>query len=146
MYRGGTITSVRDAVGYGFYFWSYEVGKRAIGYVEKEDGAAIKVLITGGIAGVITWASIYPLDVIKTKIQSPEIVRAAGEQVSLLSHSRKGAWSVAKTSYRQEGFGTFFRGLGICSVRAFIVNAVQVSGKVSFDRMLTFPSGLCMRR
>lgn len=38
---------------------------------------------------------------------------------------RQGAVSVAQDLYRTEGIGVFFRGLGICSVRAFIVNAVQ---------------------
>ena len=137
LYHGGTITSIRDAVGYGFYFWSYEFGKSSLGYVEEEDGAALKVFIAGGIAGVVTWTSIYPLDVIKTKIQSPGITHVAGEQTSLVNHSERGAWSIVKTSYRQEGLGIFFRGLGVCNVRAFIVNAVQVSVKWSFDRMLT---------
>ncbi|KAI4156461.1 MAG: hypothetical protein LQ340_000276 [Diploschistes diacapsis] len=36
------------------------------------------------------------------------------------------AAEVARQVYRQEGFGSFFRGLGVCSVRAFIVNAVQL--------------------
>lgn len=36
-----------------------------------------------------------------------------------------GAWEITKHSYRTEGLAVFFRGLGICSVRAFIVNAVQ---------------------
>lgn len=32
---------------------------------------------------------------------------------------------MAQHTYRNEGIAPFFRGLGICSVRAFIVNAVQ---------------------
>ena len=35
------------------------------------------------------------------------------------------AVQIAKHAYQTEGAGVFFRGLGICSVRAFIVNAVQ---------------------
>lgn len=38
---------------------------------------------------------------------------------------RLGAWQMTKHLYRTEGLPVFFRGLGICSVRAFIVNAVQ---------------------
>jgi len=32
---------------------------------------------------------------------------------------------MARIAYREEGLAVFFRGLGVCSVRAFIVNAVQ---------------------
>lgn len=38
---------------------------------------------------------------------------------------RLGAWAVAKEAYREGGSRVFFRGLTVCSVRAFIVNAVQ---------------------
>lgn len=86
----------------------------------------------GGLAGVITWASIFPLDVIKTRVQTQvscfEPVRA-GEQQTLLhaagSRTNLGAVQIAKHAYHTEGASVFFRGLGICSVRAFIVNAVQ---------------------
>nr|POE93344.1 mitochondrial basic amino acids transporter [Quercus suber] len=74
VYLGGGITSMRDAVGYGFYFWSYELSKRAVS--SENDGAneqALKVLLCGGLAGVVTWASIFPLDVIKTRVQTWDI-------------------------------------------------------------------------
>lgn len=133
-YHGGGITSVRDAVGYGFYFWSYEWSKQA--WVRPSDSdrdTAVKILFCGGLAGVITWASIFPLDVIKTRIQT-QVLRfsesgLANEQRSLLQAEtpRRGLSSieVATHAYRTEGVGVFFRGLGVCSVRAFVVNAVQ---------------------
>ena len=37
-----------------------------------------------------------------------------------------GAVDVARQLYRREGARGFFRGLGVCSARAFVVNAVQV--------------------
>ena len=33
---------------------------------------------------------------------------------------------ITKEAYREGGIPIFFRGLGICSARAFVVNAVQV--------------------
>lgn len=95
---------------------------------EPEHQAAMKILLCGGIAGVISWASIYPLDVIKTRIQAEQSIDLGSDEVI-----RKSAWAVAKDAYRQEGAGIFFRGLGVCSVRAFIVNAVQVSPKLGTD-------------
>lgn len=99
---------------------------------DTDRETAMKVLISGGIAGVITWASIFPLDVIKTRVQtqvlhSPSIT--SSEQATLLStetaQKRMSSMQIARAAYQNEGAGVFFRGLGVCSVRAFVVNAVQ---------------------
>ncbi|KAF2147145.1 uncharacterized protein K452DRAFT_261378 [Aplosporella prunicola CBS 121167] len=143
-YHGGVVTGIRDAVGYAFYFWSYELTKRAITSPDDtEHQAALKVLLCGGLAGIATWASVFPLDVIKTRVQTQEyqagaVSAAVGEQQALLrasvgggaisldgTHRQMGAWDITRRAYRTEGLSVFFRGLGICSVRAFIVNAVQ---------------------
>lgn len=158
LYCGGVVTALRDSVGYGFYFWSYELGTRL---VENLDGQAdpdapagqgggvpnprllgreaAKVLLCGGIAGVITWASIFPLDVIKTRVQAQILHRrtsgAGNERSSLLEgeaqrrphepKKRLGAWCIAQETYREGGVQSFLRGLTVCSIRAFVVNAVQ---------------------
>lgn len=86
----------------------------------------------GGLAGIITWASIFPLDVIKTRVQTqvlqPDPVRTGEQQTLLHAEGRRTNWGaiqIAKHAYQTEGAGVFVRGLGICSIRAFIVNAVQ---------------------
>lgn len=91
-----------------------------------------KVLLCGGLAGVVTWVSIFPLDVIKTRVQAQAYDAGThavitGETTPLLraSGKRMGAVEVAKEAYREGGMRVFFRGLAVCSVRAFIVNAVQ---------------------
>lgn len=112
--------------------------------VEEETAKqeAMKVLLCGGIAGIATWASVFPLDVIKTRIQaqtpwevSPSmrpqdtqsLLRPVQAQGRVL-----GAFEIAREAYRLEGLRVFYRGLGICSIRAFVVNAVQVSPIPSF--------------
>lgn len=98
---------------------------------ENEDThqVAMKVLLCGGIAGVATWASVFPLDVIKTRLQA-QSNGACPEGRPLLSSqaSRQelSTYQMAKEVYRNEGMKVFYRGLGVCSLRAFIVNAVQV--------------------
>lgn len=143
LYYGGAVTAVRDAVGYGFYFWSYEICTRGLkgvswsggnGKAKSSGEEAAKVLLCGGIAGVVTWASIFPLDVVKTRLQSQlsEVRRpllsanTLGDAVGINpDQGRIGAWEMARRTYRNEGTSAFFRGLGVCSVRAFIVNAAQ---------------------
>ncbi|RDW67967.1 mitochondrial carrier-3 [Coleophoma cylindrospora] len=137
LYSGGMVTALRDSIGYGFYFWSYELSTRLLassegGISQSSAGEeAAKVLLCGGLAGVVTWASVFPLDVIKTRVQTQVM---ATENAPLLenitpaepaSPRKLGAIEVAKNAYRQDGMKVFFRGLGICSVRAFIVNAAQ---------------------
>lgn len=102
---------------------------------EDARQAALKVLLCGGVAGIITWASVFPLDVIKTRLQAQTIgdsrqpIRVYPEGQPLLPTSNRktlSSFQLAKEAYRTEGFKVFYRGLGICSLRAFIVNAVQV--------------------
>lgn len=141
LFRGGAVTSVRDAVGYGWYFFSYElckrllVGRRSADWWEEMRGW--EVLFAGGMAGVITWGSVYPLDVVKTRIQT-QVARVedggVGERRSLLGRQegqKKGAWVIAKEVYSEGGVRAFYRGLGVCSLRAFVVNAVQVCVEAS---------------
>lgn len=125
---GGTITAVRDSVGYGFYFWTYELAKRNIANdADSEMQEALKVLLCGGLAGVVTWASIFPLDVVKTRVQTWDLVKGTAEQPLLGTtvSERPSTIAIARQVYQTEGASAFFRGLGICSARAFIVNAVQ---------------------
>ncbi|PQE14405.1 solute carrier family 25 member 45 protein [Rutstroemia sp. NJR-2017a BBW] len=141
LYYGGGVTALRDSIGYGFYFWSYELCSRMFaeyyssssssthgeGTLSSREEAA-KILLCGGIAGVVTWASVFPLDVIKTRVQAQVLHISTPETGTLLGSGvmqKKGAWEIARLAYRNEGAGVFFRGLGVCSLRAFIVNAAQ---------------------
>lgn len=140
LYFGGVVTALRDSIGYGFYFWSYELSSRILESQMKERKMesgrqeAAKVLLCGGLAGVVTWASVFPLDVVKTRVQT-QVSGSGAEMAPLLGtentadgtaqQRRLGAVEIARTAYRNEGVGVFFRGLGVCSARAFVVNAVQ---------------------
>jgi solute carrier family 25 (mitochondrial carnitine/acylcarnitine transporter), member 20/29 len=65
LYFGGLITSLRDSIGYGFYFWGYEGAKYVLLREEDSEGMRMgKMLTAGGIAGCITWASVYPLGIV----------------------------------------------------------------------------------
>ena len=70
-----------------------------------------RVLLCGGIAGVVTWASVFPLDVIKTRVQT-QALRHGSEGALLLGtgsasdgfiqQRRLGAIEVARNAYRGE--------------------------------------------
>ncbi|RYP10356.1 hypothetical protein DL764_000690 [Monosporascus ibericus] len=130
LYFGGVVTALRDSIGYGFYFWSYELSSK---WVEsrRQDSAftqdATKVLLCGGLAGIVTWASIFPLDLIKTRVQTQAFGPAAAPLLESYGAQpgRLGAIEITSKTYREEGLRVFFRGLTVCSIRAFFVNAVQ---------------------
>ena len=136
LYYGGTITALRDSFGYGWYFWSYELTKRLLLSRQPDPfipPTAAEVLISGGIAGVVTWVSIYPLDVLKTRLQTQ--LSWIAERQPLLpgsdvaNHSAKSSLQIARELWQSAGIRGFYRGVGICSLRAFIVNAVQVRNR-----------------
>lgn len=88
----------------------------------------MNILLCGGIAGIVTWASVFPLDVIKTRLQAQTLEPSRGTESQALLRERQAlnSFQIAKETYHAEGIKAFYRGLGVCSVRAFIVNAVQV--------------------
>ncbi|KAI9712417.1 MAG: hypothetical protein M1820_001630 [Bogoriella megaspora] len=128
MYTGGVVTALRDAVG----FWTYESLKAKFCHDDDSiSNIALKVLVCGGIAGCATWSSIFPLDAIKTRVQTqayiPSEVVGGGLKRGVVRVSQRpvGALEIAKAMYRSEGLGALFRGFGACNLRAFVVNAVQ---------------------
>lgn len=118
-------------------FWSYELCKRLMTTEnESSNQAAMKVLLCGGIAGIVTWGSVFPLDMIKTRLQAQTmhdvhdvhtLPSSTERQPLVRPRQTLTTLQIAREAYRNEGLRPFYRGLGVCSIRAFIVNAVQVS-------------------
>ncbi|PRW59812.1 mitochondrial arginine transporter BAC2-like [Chlorella sorokiniana] len=113
LYRGTVVTCIRDCPSYGVYFGVYEAcrewfepGSRAAG-----SDSLLALWAAGGLGGAVSWLSVYPFDVVKTRCQ------AAGAAQSPYS----GWWSCAVQSYCAEGWQVFFRGLGTTLGRAFCV-------------------------
>ncbi|KAJ9611570.1 hypothetical protein H2200_004754 [Cladophialophora chaetospira] len=142
LYYGGAITALRDLFGYGWYFWSYELTKRLILSRQVDpfiSPTAAEVLVSGGIAGVITWVSIYPLDVIKTRLQTQPAWSAERQSLvpigNAVNQREQSSLGVAREIWHGPGLRGFYRGVGICSLRAFIVNAVQW---YAYERVMAF--------
>ncbi|XP_073269588.1 mitochondrial arginine transporter BAC2-like [Primulina huaijiensis] len=113
MYRGLTITVLRDAPAHGVYFWTYEYMREQLHPGCRKNGQETfgTMLLAGGLAGVASWIGSYPLDVIKTKIQSQSLP---------LRYS--GIFDCFTRIVRDEGYNVLWRGLGTAVTRAFIVN------------------------
>ena len=97
IFRGFSPTMIRESVSTGIYFSTYNYFKR-IQLVEGDKN----ILFSGGIAGMFSWLFTYPIDVMKTRIQS-------GESFTY------------RDAYNR---GYLFRGLGVCLFRSFLVNSI----------------------
>jgi solute carrier family 25 carnitine/acylcarnitine transporter 20/29 len=116
-------------------------------HVSVHVSSGCETLLTLYLPSDSTWATIFPLDVIKTRVQTQVLSngpQAREERQGLLQRDEQGrrmsSLEIAKHAYRTEGAGVFFRGLGICSVRAFVVNAVQWAVYEWMMRLLQKPN------
>ena len=82
------------------------------------DGPGFSTLIAGGLAGCASWLLIYPVDVVKSYVQT-----SGGGNSSHSGSGGNSAIEVTKYLYRKHGIGVFTRGLGVTLLRAFPVNA-----------------------
>ncbi|KAG8960705.1 Mitochondrial carrier protein ymc2 [Tulasnella sp. 419] len=118
IYKGQVATLAREAVGYGAYFWAYEeliqrhMSKRGIKREEVSPGYAV---LFGAAAGYALWACIYPIDVIKSRMQTDGFSPSEGQKYKSTLHCVKTVW-------RNEGINGFTRGLGPTLVRSPFAN------------------------
>ncbi|XP_072039979.1 mitochondrial ornithine transporter 1-like [Amphiura filiformis] len=114
LFQGLTSTWLREMPGYFFFFGGYEVSKILLTPKgqSKDDLGPVRIMACGGVAGACLWTAIYPIDVIKSRIQVQSLV---GPMPGFLSTAIK--------TYRTEGARAFVSGMGPCVLRAFPVNA-----------------------
>jgi len=114
-------TALRDVPGFGVYFGVYFSLSHAV--MQKgqtlKDINAIQLIVAGGLTGIASWVYSYPADVIKSKIQA-EGLAPVGKYRSYTDCIR--------TSIKSDGYTVFFRGISVCLLRAFPVNAAVFAG------------------
>jgi solute carrier family 25 carnitine/acylcarnitine transporter 20/29 len=108
MFKGVTASVLRDSWSFSFYFITYEYLKSKFG------NSNLAMLNAGGISGVVCWLSCYPIDIVKTRMQTQPLENPLYTST----------WDCVRKIYKQEGIRGFSRGLTPCLVRAYPVNAV----------------------
>ncbi|KAE8746852.1 hypothetical protein FOCC_FOCC006411 [Frankliniella occidentalis] len=108
LYTGMYPMLLRDVVSYGVYMAVYETGLKSLHW-----NHVLTTLVSGGCAGVVSWAVITPVDLIKSRIQADDIKKPM----------YKGVIDCARKSYNANGFPVFFRGFSMMMLRSFPVNA-----------------------
>ena len=117
LYRGTSVTLLREAQAYGVWFLVYEylmnADARRNGYARR-DVPTWKLAFYGGCAGEALWLASYPFDVVKSKMQTDGF----GQQ----QRYRSMRDCFAQT-WRAEGARGFWRGIGPTLLRAMPVSA-----------------------
>ncbi|XP_068243505.1 solute carrier family 25 member 45 isoform X2 [Palaemon carinicauda] len=103
----------RDVIASGSYFVLYELMRDG-----SQGLSTLSILWAGGMAGVVSWASILPIDVIKSRIQ--------GDDPN--NPKYKNAIDCFVKSYREEGIRVFGKGFTMMCARAFPTNAAIFLG------------------
>lgn len=126
LFRGWHVTCWREIPAFGVYFALYDIiredivsYKRRMMGSSEESSSSIDLLgsiLAGGTAGSVSWAIIYPLDVIKTRIQTSPLGSAKPEDRKI--------WAAGRHIVKGSGTNALFRGVGIAAFRAFPVNGI----------------------
>ena len=119
VFRGSAMTLARDGPGSAAYFATYEYIKRSLSPKDANghatgDLSLPAVLTAGGAAGVAMWIPVFPVDTIKSRLQSAAGNPTIGGTISEL--------------YRKGGIKSFFPGFGPALARAVPANAATFLG------------------
>ena len=117
LYRGTSVTWLREAQAYGCWFLAFEYLMQADARrngIARHEVPTWKIAAYGGLAGEALWISSYPFDVIKSKMQSDGL----GERARY--KSMRDAFA---QTWRHEGALGFWRGVGPTLLRAMPVSA-----------------------
>lgn len=116
LYRGAFATMLRDGAGSAAYFSSYDALRRAL------PPGALAVAAGGGLAGIAHWLVALPADVVKSRIQTHDVLGgAAGPAGSRII-------ATARLVVAERGLVGLYSGSAPALLRAVVANAACWSG------------------
>jgi solute carrier family 25 carnitine/acylcarnitine transporter 20/29 len=112
IYRGQITTILREAQGYGLWFLTYEylMRKTIQNGTSRDQIPTWRLAVYGATAGYVLWLGSYPLDVIKSRLQSD--FRADGLR------KYHGGWDCVKKTWMEGGMRAFWKGIVPTMLRA----------------------------
>ncbi|KDN44470.1 hypothetical protein RSAG8_05517, partial [Rhizoctonia solani AG-8 WAC10335] len=147
IFKGQNPTLLREATGYAAYFWAYEkliqreirvhnVVARSDGReirvhnCRREDIAPAKAILFGAVAGYALWAVIFPIDMIKSRIQTDGFSFGTGQKY-------KSGTDAVRQIWKAEGMAAFTRGLIPILIRSPFANGATFLGFEMASRFLS---------
>lgn len=113
VFKGSVATLARDGPGSALYFATYEYLKVLL-TPEGQSMSLGAISFAGGMAGVAMWVPVFPIDTIKSRLQSSTTSQSIGQ--------------VTRAIYANGGFKAFFPGIGPALARSFPANAATFVG------------------
>jgi len=110
--QGYISTLLRNTIGDIGYYGVYELSKYQL---KRKIGDYWGILLAGGLGGMAFWTLIYPLDVIKSKLQTQPFEYSQRLYYGILDCGQK--------IFQREGWRGFWRGFSVCLFRSFPTNA-----------------------
>ena len=121
-FQGLGVTLVRNTPANAVYLGSFEVIKNKLtehyGLSSPADLPAPAVVGAAGVGGLLYWLAIFPVDVVKSAVQSDSIKTAEKKYA--------GPLSAAGALWREGGVARFYRGFTPCLLRAVPANGVML--------------------
>lgn len=119
VFRGSAMTLARDGPGSALYFATYETVKRNLTPKDPVTGqpgslSLPAVCVAGGAAGIAMWIPVFPVDTVKSRMQSAE--------------GRPTIGGTIKGIHATGGLKAFFPGFGPAIARAVPANAATFVG------------------
>mmetsp|Transcript_15349 Transcript_15349/g.18617 ORF Transcript_15349/g.18617 Transcript_15349/m.18617 type:complete len:287 (+) Transcript_15349:75-935(+) len=116
LYKGTTLTLLRDGPGSVAYYGAYEIMKNSLKPASGDLGVGT-ILFCGGMAGICNWIVAVPPDVLKSRFQTAAPGTYPG-----------GFRQVATELIQKEGIMSLYNGVGPAMARAFPANAACFLG------------------
>eukprot|EP01100_Stratorugosa_tubuloviscum_P012568 TRINITY_DN5_c0_g2_i1.p1 TRINITY_DN5_c0_g2~~TRINITY_DN5_c0_g2_i1.p1 ORF type:complete len:296 (-),score=137.07 TRINITY_DN5_c0_g2_i1:239-1126(-) len=105
LYRGFPIVATFTVPAHGFYFFGYEVSKRALRKDLPNDKKPASVHFLSGIVAELCGALLWtPMDVVKQRLQVQGTI--------IQCYKYNGSIDAIKTIFREEGINGLYRGFG----------------------------------
>lgn len=120
VFRGSVATLARDGPGSAAYFAAYEYIKRKMSPKDPVTGrptgelSLVAVMCAGAAAGVAMWIPVFPVDTVKSRLQTAEGNVTIG--------------GIVRQLYGKGGVKAFFPGFGPALARAVPANAATFLG------------------
>eukprot|EP00698_Gefionella_okellyi_P006760 TRINITY_DN161_c0_g1_i1.p2 TRINITY_DN161_c0_g1~~TRINITY_DN161_c0_g1_i1.p2 ORF type:complete len:275 (+),score=58.61 TRINITY_DN161_c0_g1_i1:97-825(+) len=117
LFTGMSMTLWRDIPGSAIYYGAYHVAKNALG--GDKIGVA-GTLLAGGLGGVSAWICLFPVDLVKSRVQTHEHGNGFGPAPK--------AMDVIRDVIRKHGVRGLYHGLTASLIRAFPADAAAFLG------------------
>lgn len=96
--------------------------------------ALLPKIVNGGIAGIIGVTCVFPLDLVKTRLQNQQ-VSSTGDKMY------KGMWDCFKKTYKAEGYFGMYRGSAVNILLITPEKAIKLAANDYFRHKLTTADG-----